>query len=79
MAARQQERRTRFQQLFPQMPLWEVWQEERPAPTEADPDRTRMIGHCKSISRSVRRDMARKRSKREYRQEHGFPTEVTDG
>lgn len=64
---RQQTRRTAFLEAFAAMPLWETWQDEKPAPTADDPDRTKLVGNFKAISRQVRRAMAREFSKTEWK------------
>lgn len=60
------ERRNMFASFFASMPLWETWSDERPAPTKNDPNAVRVVNHCKSIPRRVRRDMARLRAKRTW-------------
>jgi hypothetical protein len=79
---RQQERRERFQTVLAQMPAWETWSDERSVLTDAEyfnacrdsmkilERETCTIHHVKLIPRSVRRDMARQRSLREFRADH---------
>lgn len=65
--SRQQQRRELFTAAFADMPLWETWQDERSAPTETDPERTKLVGNFTGIGRAKRREMARKFSKRQWR------------
>lgn len=67
--SRQQDRHARFRAAFAEMPLWEVWEDERPAPTDTDPDATKLVRNCAGISRTVRRDMARKFSVKQWKEE----------
>jgi len=86
---RRSERRARFQAAFNDMPRWEKWDEEVVAPAttatinyrdgEFPESTAEVVGepivrhHAKLILRRIRRDMARKRSLREYRRDHGLP------
>lgn len=55
------------------MPNWELWSEQRSAPTTDNPKAVREVKHAKQIPRRVRRDMARQRAKREFRTVRGLP------
>lgn len=66
--SRQQQRRELFAAAFTDMPLWETWQDERPASTADDPERTKLVGNFTGISRAKRREMAREFSRRQWRE-----------
>lgn len=79
---RQTERRARFDVAFSQMPRWETWTTQHKALPEFTEDEAVPLittrHHAKLIPRRVRRDMARQRSKREYRSEYELPEPVNN-
>jgi len=70
--SRQQHRRELFAAAFAEMPLWETWTDERPDPTEEEPDRTKPYQNFAGISRRQRRSMARDFAKRQWKENYGL-------
>ncbi len=75
---RQTERRLRFLAVLNEMPRLETWATDRVIVIGVDENgeditKPGLRHHVKLIPRRVRRDMARKRSSREYRRDHALP------
>jgi hypothetical protein len=70
---RQTERRARFLAAFADMPRWETWVKRRADHLAANPTLWEDEYDFRPVSRRIRRDMARQRSRREYRTDHNLP------